>query len=146
MKKRVIIAMTILTILLIVGCSKNLTNPSLKGFYHAELKYGNSVGFSFQDNDNTFVVYINSIEINKGTYDALGDGEYILKGEKGDLEIKLEKENYFNLEIEKLMEIIESIEENERELLRYKKVLVQLEKKFSEHMPNICPLCGQEIK
>ncbi|MGL5347724.1 MAG: hypothetical protein ACRDA3_10255 [Peptostreptococcaceae bacterium] len=53
MKKIVIVVMYILSILLIVGCSNNLTNPVLEGFYQSDMKSGNCVQFSFELNENT---------------------------------------------------------------------------------------------
>ena len=97
MKKIVIVVMYILSILLIVGCSNNLTNPVLEGFYQSDMKSGNCVQFSFDKDDNTFVGYINNQEINKGMYEALGEGKYILKGNNEELNIKLEKDDSFEL-------------------------------------------------
>lgn len=104
MKSRLIIVMSILCTFFAVGCSNNKTNPALQGFYQCEMKNGYSVQFSFENEEDTFVGYINNIEINKGTYEAMGDGKYILKGEKENLEITLDKEDYFNLDMKNLSE------------------------------------------
>ena len=87
-----------------IGCSNKLTNPTLEGFYQSEMKNGYSIQFSFQSNDNTFVSYINNIEINKGEYEPLGYGKYILKGDREELKIELEKDDSFNLPMQKLIE------------------------------------------
>lgn len=103
-KKKLIITISILVTLLIVGCSHKLTNPTLEGFYQSEMKNGYSIQFSFQSDDNTFVSYINNIEINKGEYEPLGYGKYMLKGDREELKIELEKDDSFNLPMEKLNE------------------------------------------
>ena len=103
-KKKLIITISILVTLLMIGCSNKLTNPALEGFYQSKMKNGYSIQFSFQSDDNTFVSYINNIEINKGEYEPLGYGKYVLKGVREELKIELEKDDSFNLPMEKLIE------------------------------------------
>ncbi|WP_042273456.1 hypothetical protein [[Clostridium] dakarense] len=89
--------------LLIVGCS-NLTSTALQGFYQSAMKNGYHIQFSFENDENTFVAYINNIEINKGTYESLGDRNYILKGDMDELTVKLEKNDSFSINMENLSE------------------------------------------
>lgn len=102
MKKRLIIAISMAITLLIVGCS-NLTSPALQGFYQSSMLNGYHIQFAFQNDDSTFVAYINNLEVNKGTYESLGDRNYILKGDTAELKINLEKNDSFNLNIENLV-------------------------------------------
>lgn len=135
MKKRLIIIVSILVTLLIVGCSHNLTNPALEGFYQSRMKTGYHIQFSFHDDNNTFVGYINNIEINKGTYEALGYGKYILRGDREDLEVKLEKDDSFNLNMENLVKKL-----NGNEPIKMKnvnKVPVYFETVFSNDIENL---------
>ncbi|MGL5753233.1 MAG: hypothetical protein ACRCXT_22005 [Paraclostridium sp.] len=129
MKKRLIMVIAIITTIVIVGCS-NLTNPALQGFYQSTMKNGYHIQFSFESDEDTFVAYINNIEINKGTYEALGDGNYILKGDTEELEIKLEENDSFNLSMENLIEKL-----NEGEPIQVKnidKTPTYFEQVFSE--------------
>ncbi|MGL5692550.1 MAG: hypothetical protein ACRCXA_00610, partial [Peptostreptococcaceae bacterium] len=102
-KSRIIGGFLAVAMFLMVGCS-SVTREILQGFYQSYMKNGYCIQFSFLKEDNTFVGYINNIEINKGTYESLGDGNFILKGDTGDIEIKLEKNNSFRLNLGKLSE------------------------------------------
>ncbi|WP_018589573.1 hypothetical protein [Terrisporobacter glycolicus] len=101
MKKRLVLFITFIVILLTVGCSSAVT-PKLHGFYQSDQINGHFIQLSFQIDDNTFVEYIDNIEVNKGTYENLKDNTYELKGNKRKLEIKLEQNNSFNLNIHKI--------------------------------------------
>ena len=104
MNKRLIIVISLMATLLMIGCSNKLTNPALEGFYQSEMKNGYHVQFSFSSKDKSFVAYINNIEINKGIYESLGDSKYTLKGDIEELKVKLNADDSFNLDMEKLAE------------------------------------------
>ena len=106
MNKRLIIVMSLLATMLMLGCSNNLTNPALEGSYESEMKNGYHIQFSFASDDKSFVAYINNIEINKGTYESLGYGKYALNGDVEKLEVELDKDDSFNLDMRKLSEKI----------------------------------------
>lgn len=89
MKQKLLIIISFLIILLTVGCTTNKTQ-TLHGFYQSENIDGHFIQISFQREDNTFVQYIDNIEVNKGMYEHLGDNIYMLKGDKKDLKITLE--------------------------------------------------------
>lgn len=91
MKQRLLIVISFLVILLMVGCTNNKTQ-TLHGFYQSENVDGHFIQISFQREDNTFVQYIDNIEINKGMYEHLEDNIYMLKGDKKDLKINLEED------------------------------------------------------
>lgn len=100
MKQKLLIVISFLVILLMVWCTNNKTQ-TLHGFYQSENVDGHFIQISFQREDNTFVQYIDNIEVNKGMYEHLEDNIYMLKGDKKDLKINLE-DDFFNISIDKL--------------------------------------------
>ncbi|WP_186808964.1 hypothetical protein, partial [Halolactibacillus miurensis] len=60
------------------------------------------VQFSFQPEENSFVQYIDSREVDRGTYQLKKDNVYYLAGDMQNIELTLNKENSFDIVIEKL--------------------------------------------
>lgn len=99
--KRKISILSLIIVLLLVGCTPRIN--SLEGTYQSD-RYGDDyvVQFAFQPEDNTFVEYISNREVDSGTYEKKDDNIYMLKSEKQNIEVILDKTNSFELVIEKL--------------------------------------------
>lgn len=101
MLKKALAIFYFFTILAIGGCNSTV-NPTLHGYYASEVVNGYTIEISFQQDDNTFVKYIDNREVDKGKYERLDDNQYLLKGELKETKIKLEEDNSFEVSINKI--------------------------------------------
>ncbi|RFB09656.1 hypothetical protein DZB84_23885 [Bacillus sp. HNG] len=93
--------LTIIFVLLLTGCTSNKT-PHLKGAYQSEHLEGYIVQMSFQPEEQSFVEYIDNREVDKGTYEEMEDGVYKIYGDIQEFDIKLNKDNSFDLIVKKI--------------------------------------------
>lgn len=96
-----VLILAIALIFTIIGCIPNKT-PHLKGAYQSEHVSGYIVQMTFQPADHSFVEYINNREVDKGTYEELGDGLYKINGEVQEFEISLNSDNSFDVIVKKI--------------------------------------------
>ncbi|MGL4338026.1 MAG: hypothetical protein ACRCST_14125, partial [Turicibacter sp.] len=103
MKEKLGRIISLLFILLLMGCAtqKKIT---LQGVYQSELIDQYIVQLSFDKNDQTFIEYINNIDVNKGTYELWDDNTYLLKGDNQTITIKLDETDSFEMVFSKLNE------------------------------------------
>lgn len=80
------------------------TEPKLKGFYQSEEVNGHFIQLSIQRDDKGFVEFIDNREVDKGTYEEIEVGKYLLKSEKQEFTINLKKDNSFNITLKTLNE------------------------------------------
>ncbi|MDR4885948.1 hypothetical protein RGU12_00120 [Fredinandcohnia sp. QZ13] len=95
--------LTITFVLLLTGCTSNKT-PPLKGAYQSEHVEGYFVQMSFQPEEQSFVEYIDNREVDKGTYKELENDVYKIYSDIQEFEIKLNKDNSFDLIVKKINE------------------------------------------
>ena len=77
--------------------------PSLKGFYQTEKDVnGYYVQFSINHYDNSFILYIDNREVDRGIYENIENRLYRIKSEKQNFEINLNKDNSFEIYIKKI--------------------------------------------
>jgi len=100
--RKVLIALSLVIVLICGGCTSN-TIPELKGSYQSE---GEGIGYvlviTFQQDDSSFVEYIDNREVDRGTYEKTENDIYKIKSDKQDFEISLSAENSFEIIIKKL--------------------------------------------
>ena len=97
-----VLIISLLSIFILYSCTTT-NNSSLQGFYQSERTTdGYTIQISIQSDENTFVEYIDNREVNRGTYDELLDKKYKLNGDNQTIEIKLDKNNAFELIIKKV--------------------------------------------
>lgn len=102
MRKKVLSLLTLAIILMLYGCMSN-SKPILKGFYQTEKDVnGYFIQISIHQDDNSFVEYIDNIEVDRGTYEKTENNTYIMKSDKQNFEIKLKDDNSFEIVIKKL--------------------------------------------
>ncbi|MGL4372402.1 MAG: hypothetical protein ACRCS6_01375 [Turicibacter sp.] len=101
MKEKLGRIISLLFILLLMGCAtqKKIT---LQGFYQSELIDQYIIQLSFDKNDQSFIEYINNIDVNKGTYELWDDNTYLLKGDNQTITIKLDETDSFEMVFSKL--------------------------------------------
>ncbi|QIB70301.1 hypothetical protein Ami103574_13815 [Aminipila butyrica] len=100
--KKMLIILLLIIFLTFYGCTAN-EKVILKGSYQSEVKESdNVVLLSFQEDDSSFVEYIDNREVDKGTYEKIKDNIYKIKSDKQDFEITLDKNNSFEIIIKKL--------------------------------------------
>lgn len=102
MKKFMLLILSLMIILIFSSCT--ITNTSsLQGSYESErTSDGYVVQISIQSDENSFIEYIDNREVNRGTYDELSANEYKLNGNNQTIEITLDKNDSFEIIIEKV--------------------------------------------
>ncbi|MFS0823176.1 hypothetical protein [Bacillus sp. 1P02SD] len=95
--------LTIAFVFVLTGCSSTIT-PPLKGAYQSEHVEGYIVQMSFQPEEKRFVEYIDNREVDKGTYEELDNDVYKIHGDIQEFDIKLKKDNSFDLIVKKINE------------------------------------------
>lgn len=100
MKK--VILLFFITLIVITIMYKSGPEPSLRGFYQTETIDRYLVQLSFQPEDSSFVQYIDSREVDRGTYQLKKGNEYHLNGNMQNIELALNKDNSFDIVIEKI--------------------------------------------
>ena len=102
MRKIRLIALSLIIILLLGGCTSN-EEPVLKGFYQSEKDTnGYVIQMSIQQDDSSFIQYINNREVDKGTYEKAENNIHKMRTENQNFEITLDDENSFDIVIRKL--------------------------------------------
>ncbi|MCM3711945.1 hypothetical protein [Sporosarcina luteola] len=99
---RNIITSTLLSmvVLVLAGCN---AQPKLKGFYQSETHVnGYYIQISIFHNDNAFVEYIDNIEVDRGTFEEIETGKYLMTSDQQQFTIDLTKDNTFHMTIIKL--------------------------------------------
>ena len=97
------LVLAIVMVFQLIGCA--YTNPPpLKGAYQSKHVNGFIVQMTFQPEDHSFVEYIDNREVDKGTYEDLGNGLYKINGELQEFELTLNRDNSFELVVKKLNE------------------------------------------
>ena len=96
------IAMLSLAFLLLLGGCATKAKFNLQGSYQSERVDGYNVLICFQQDESSFVEYIDSREVDRGTYEKTKDNVYRIKSDKQNFEITLNDENSFEIVIKKL--------------------------------------------
>jgi len=94
--------LSLIIILLLRGCTSTI-KPTLKGSYQAEKDVnGYFIVISIQQQESSFVEYIDNREVDRGIYEESKNNVYKLKGDKQNFEITLNDDNSFEIIIKKL--------------------------------------------
>lgn len=102
MKKILFLIISIACLLMLSGC-RNINSVVLRGSYQSErTSDGHFVQISIYSDENSFVEYIDNREVNKGTFDIIEGKKYNLVGDNQNIEIKLDKNNSFEITIKKV--------------------------------------------
>ncbi len=89
-----------MVILVLTGCN---TQPKLKGFYQSETHVnGYHIQITIHHNDNVFVEYIDNREVDRGTFEEIETGKYLMTSDHQEFTIDLTKDNTFYMTIKKL--------------------------------------------
>jgi len=100
--RKIIAILYLVTVLLLGGCSSNV-KPMLKGAYQSDKQQiGYAVLLSFQQDDKSFVEYIDNREVDRGIYEKKENNVYKIKSDKQSSEIVLNNDNSFEIIIKKL--------------------------------------------
>ncbi|OEF96123.1 hypothetical protein [Desulfuribacillus alkaliarsenatis] len=100
--KKTYVLLTLILIIIIVGCSSN-TSPLFKGFYQSDGHInGYFVQVSIQPDNNSFTKYIDNREVDKGTYKQVENNVYEINTAKQNFELTLNDDNSFEIVISKL--------------------------------------------
>ncbi|CQR48360.1 hypothetical protein BN1058_02728 [Paraliobacillus sp. PM-2] len=99
----------VVIVLYLGGCAASV-EPVLKGTYQTTEEIDGypkgTIVMSFQPDEESFVQYISSREVNKGTYEEIKNNVYNktfkLKGDMQNLEIELTEKNTFEIVINKM--------------------------------------------
>lgn len=83
------------------GCTTS-KNHILKGSYQSERVDGYIVQISIQQDEHSFVEYIDSREVDRGTYEKIENNTYRLKSDKQDFNITLDDKNSFEVVVKKI--------------------------------------------
>jgi len=100
--KKILTALSLAIVLIFVGCTPKAATI-LKGSYQSEregISYV-AVAINFEQDDSSFVEYIDSREVDRGTYKK-ENNTYKLKSDKQNFEVTLNDENSFEIVIKKL--------------------------------------------
>ncbi|MHA6252943.1 hypothetical protein [Oceanobacillus sp. CAU 1775] len=102
MRKFIFTFLCLVIISLLIGCSSH-SKPELKGFYQSENDVnGYFIQISIQQDDNSFIEYIDNREVDRGTYKKAEESKYIMESKKQNFEINLSSENTFEVIVNKL--------------------------------------------
>lgn len=102
MKKTLFLIISITCLLMLSGC-RNINSVVLRGSYQSErTSDGHFVQISIYSDENSFVEYIDNREVNKGTFDIIEGKKYNLVGDNQNIEIKLDKNNSFEITMKKV--------------------------------------------
>lgn len=85
-------------IFLTAGCSSNLA-PRLAGSYQSIHVEGYIIQIAVQPEDNTFIQYIDSREVNRGVVENQSDNMYVFEGTNQVFEVTLSSDNTFEVSI-----------------------------------------------
>ena len=100
--RKLLAAVSLVTIFILAGCTQAIT-PGLNGSYQSERE---GVGYvfvlTFQEDDHSFVEYIDNREVDCGTYEKSGDHVYAIKSEKQNFDVSLNEQNSFEIRLRKV--------------------------------------------
>ncbi|MCA9765882.1 MAG: hypothetical protein KC455_05640 [Carnobacterium sp.] len=100
--KKLITVLLVGIYLLLVGCSSEI-RPILAGGYQSEIgNDGYIIQLGVQPDDQTFSLYIDNREVDRGTYEMKSEGSYLLKSANREFDINLTKENSVEIVINQL--------------------------------------------
>lgn len=102
MKKIIIIILSLIGMLFFINFT--LTEKvHLYGFYQSQITSdGHTIQLSIDTNENSFVEYISNREVDRGTYEFIGDKNYKLISDKQTIDVVLDKKNSFEIIIKKV--------------------------------------------
>lgn len=99
--KKFIFTVMVLMIIVLVGSYG--VKPIFKGTYQNEGDInGYFIQLSVDAREDTFVLYINNREVNRGTYEEQEDNLYVMKGDFQEFKVNLQKDNSFEIIINKI--------------------------------------------
>jgi hypothetical protein len=102
LKKNIFAMLSLIIILLLGGCTSTI-NPTLKGSYQTEKDVnGYFIEISIQQQESSFVEYIDNREIDRGTYEKNENNVYKIKSDKQNFQVTLSAKNSFEIIIKKL--------------------------------------------
>ncbi len=102
--KKLMTFLVIITTLFLVGCMDK-AESILKGAYQSEQQdNGYVVQMSFQDDDKSFVQYIDNREIDRGTYEKLDINLYEIKSNQQNYKVEMDGKGNYDIVIEKINE------------------------------------------
>ena len=100
--KKIIISLLLMISIVLVGCS-NDTDSVLEGSYQNEtVKDGHFVTLTFYPDDSSFVELIDNRKVDSGTYEKESSNVYLLKSEKQEFEIDLNKDDTFEITLDQI--------------------------------------------
>ncbi|WP_414839573.1 hypothetical protein [Carnobacterium sp. TMP28] len=99
--KKLVTVLLVGIYLLLVGCSSEI-RPILAGGYQSEIDDGYIVQLGVQPDDQTFSLYIDNREVDRGTYEMKSEGSYLLISADREFDINLTKENSVEIVINQL--------------------------------------------
>ena len=100
--KKIIISLLLMISIVLVGCS-NDTDSVLEGSYQNEtVKDGHFVTLAFYPDDSSFVELIDNRKVDSGTYEKESNNVYLLKSEKQEFEIDLNKDDTFEITLDQI--------------------------------------------
>lgn len=102
MKKKIFTMLSLIIILLLGACTHSI-KTTLKGTYQSEkAANGYFIVISIQQEDSSFVEYIDNREVDRGSYEEAKNNVYKMKGDKQNFEITLNDDNSFEIIVKKL--------------------------------------------
>jgi len=100
--RKLLTALSLVIVLILMGCTPAII-PDLKGSYQSEREgVGYTFVLTFQQDDSSFVEYIDNREVDRGTYEKAENNVYTLKSDKQNFDISVNAENSFEIKISKL--------------------------------------------
>lgn len=100
MKKILAITLTIgFLIIIIFTLNKDI---QLKGTYSSEIIDGKFIQLTIDNEDNSFIEYINQREVDRGSYTRVEENIYTFESDIQKFQITFKKNNSFNIFIDKI--------------------------------------------
>lgn len=100
--RKLLTALSLVIVLILAGCTPDII-PDLKGSYQSEREgVGYVLVLTFQQDDNSFVEYIDNREVDRGTFEKAENNVYTIKSDKQNFDISVNAENSFEIKISKL--------------------------------------------
>jgi hypothetical protein len=100
--RKLLTALSLVIVLILVGCTPTII-PDLKGSYQSEREgVGYVLVLTFQQDDSSFVEYIDNREVDRGTFEKAENNVYTIKSDKQNFDVSLNAENSFDIKISKL--------------------------------------------
>ncbi|SEK49833.1 hypothetical protein SAMN04488700_1642 [Carnobacterium iners] len=100
--KKIVISLLLMISIVLVGCSPD-TASVLEGSYQNEtVEDGHFVSLAFYPDDSSFVELIDNRKVDSGTFEKKSDNIYLVKSEKQEFEIILDKDYTFEITLDQL--------------------------------------------